>query len=135
MQAGQHHVAVPADGARVVVVLAADDNLVTRRLITVILARHGYKVETFADGAELLERAATAAPSLVILDIMMPAKDGYSTLCALKATAALTHVPVLMLSSNSHGEDVARCLDAGAADYMVKPFSPPELVARVRKLI
>lgn len=115
--------------------LVADDSLVTRRLITVILTRHGYQVETFADGAELLERAATAAPGLVILDIMMPGKDGHSTLCELKAAAALSQVPVLMLSSNSHGEDVAHCLNAGAADYMVKPFSPPELVARVRKLI
>lgn len=115
--------------------LVADDSLVTRRLISVILTRHGYQVETFADGAELLQRAATATPGLVILDIMMPGKDGHSTLCELKAATALSQVPVLMLSSNSHGEDVARCLNAGAADYMVKPFSPPELVARVRKLI
>ncbi len=121
--------AAPAPAA-----FAADDNPVTRQLIVNFLGRQGYRVETFANGADLLARAAVTPPNVVILDIMMPGKDGYSTLRALKTAPALRHIPVLILSSANHGEDVARCLDAGAADYMAKPFSPQELVSRVRRL-
>jgi DNA-binding response OmpR family regulator len=123
----------PAHGGPAI--LAADDDRVTLRLITHKLGRDGYQVTTFADGEGLLAGATKADPSLIILDMMMPIKDGYSTLRALKADVKLAGVPVLMLSAKNHEEDIVRCLKAGAADYMVKPFSPDELVARVHKLI
>jgi DNA-binding response OmpR family regulator len=116
-------------------VLAADDNIVTRRLISAMLGREGYRVLTFADGEDLLTHAPDTTPTLIMLDIMMPKMDGHSTLCALRANRALAAVPILMLSSNNQEEDVVRCLKAGAADYMIKPFSPQELAARVSKLI
>ncbi len=116
-------------------ILAADDDRLTRRLITHKLGRDGYEVVSFEDGEGLLADAPKAKPALIILDLMMPIKDGYSTLRALKADEQLSAVPVLMLSAKNHEEDIVRCLKAGAADYMVKPFSPDELVARVHKLI
>ena len=116
-------------------ILAAEDDATTRRLIEFKLKREGFTVDTFTNGEDLLARASGAAPQLVILDLMMPVKDGYTTLRALKTDAALSAVPVLMLSGKNQEEDVVRCLNAGAADYMVKPFSPDELVVRVRKLL
>ncbi|MBA4138679.1 MAG: response regulator [Opitutus sp.] len=116
-------------------ILAAEDDATTRRLIEFKLKRDGFIVEMHPNGEDLLARAPTFHPGLVILDLMMPIKDGYSTLRALKNDPALAHVPVLMLSGKNQEEDVVRCLNAGAADYMVKPFSPEELVVRVRKLL
>jgi DNA-binding response OmpR family regulator len=66
---------------------------------------------------------------------MMPVSDGFSTLRRLKQDPALASIPIMMLTAKGHEEDVVRCLNAGAADYMVKPFSPDELVVRIRKLI
>jgi DNA-binding response OmpR family regulator len=116
-------------------ILAAEDDATTRRLIEFKLKRDGFAVEMFGNGEDLLARAPAFRPALVILDLMMPIKDGYSTLRALKNDAALAAIPVLMLSGKNQEEDVVRCLQAGAADYMVKPFSPEELVVRVRKLL
>ena len=71
----------------------------------------------------------------MILDIMMPIQDGFSALRRLKEDPQTAGAPVIMLSGKSDEQDVVRCLNAGAADYMVKPFSPDELVVRVRKLL
>lgn len=116
-------------------VLAAEDDPTTRRLIEFKLKRDGFAIEVTSNGEELLARAPAFAPQLIILDLMMPIKDGYSTLRTLKSDPAFAPVPVLMLSGKNQEDDVVRCLKAGAADYMVKPFSPDELVVRVRKLL
>lgn len=116
-------------------ILVAEDDTVTRRLITFKLQREGYAVEAAANGEELLRAAQAHPPALVILDIMMPIQDGFSTLQRLKQNPATAHAPIIMLSGKSDEQDVVRCLNAGAADYMVKPFSPDELVVRVRKLL
>ena len=116
-------------------ILAADDDTVTRRVIAAKLEREGYTVLSFSNGEDLLAQARKSKPALIILDLMMPAMDGYSTLRALRADPAHAAVPVLMLSSKNQEEDIVSCLKAGAADFVVKPFSPQELVARVRKLI
>ncbi|HLP25452.1 MAG TPA: response regulator [Acidobacteriota bacterium] len=124
-----------APSADRVPILAAEDDATTRRLIEFKLKREGFAVEVVGNGEDLLARAPAFAPRLVILDLMMPIKDGYSTLRALKTDPALSDIPILMLSGKNQEEDVVRCLNAGAADYMVKPFSPDELVVRVRKLL
>lgn len=121
--------------ARPRTVLVAEDDAVTRRLITFKLQREGYAVEAFANGEELLAVALARLPAMIVLDIMMPIQDGFSTLRRLKESPALAAVPIMMLSGKNNEEDVVRCLNAGAADYMVKPFSPDELVVRVRKLL
>jgi DNA-binding response OmpR family regulator len=116
-------------------ILVAEDDAVTRRLVTFKLQREGYAVDAATNGEELLTKAAAQAPSLFILDIMMPIQDGFSTLRKLKEDPKTAGVPVIMLSGKNDEQDVVRCLNAGAADYMVKPFSPDELVVRVRKLL
>lgn len=116
-------------------VLAADDNASTRRLISFKLHREGFNVETVENGEQLIDRMAEFRPGLVILDLMMPIMDGYSALKALKSNRDTSSIPILMLSSKNHEDDILRCLNAGAADFMIKPFSPDELVVRVRKLL
>jgi DNA-binding response OmpR family regulator len=125
----------PIPGGIKPVILAADDDTVTRRVIAAKLEREGYTVLSFNNGEDLLAQARQSKPALIILDLMMPAMDGYSTLRALRADPAHAAVPVLMLSSKNQEDDIVSCLKAGAADFVVKPFSPQELVARVRKLI
>jgi DNA-binding response OmpR family regulator len=116
-------------------VLVAEDDSVTRRLITFKLQREGYTVGDFANGEELFAHAVAHPPAIIILDLMMPIQDGFSTLRQLKERPNLATVPIIVLSGKNGEEDIVRCLNAGAADYMVKPFSPDELVVRVRKLL
>lgn len=116
-------------------ILVAEDDSVTRRLIAFKLQREGYAVRDFANGEELFAHATAHPPGLIILDLMMPIQDGFSTLRQLKERPALAAVPIIVLSGKNSEEDIVRCLNAGAADYMVKPFSPDELVVRVRKLL
>lgn len=116
-------------------ILVAEDEAVTRRLVTFKLERSGFAVAHASNGEELLTLTRQRSPALIILDIMMPVKDGFTTLCALREDAALAATPVIMLSGKTQEADVVRCLKAGATDYVVKPFSPDELVARVRKLL
>ena len=129
------HSASPATPGQPPAILVAEDDSVTRRLITFKLQREGYAVVAFANGEELFAHAAAHPPAIIILDLMMPIQDGFSTLRQLKERPALTAVPIIVLSGKNGEEDIVRCLNAGAADYMVKPFSPDELVVRVRKLL
>jgi signal transduction histidine kinase/serine phosphatase RsbU (regulator of sigma subunit) len=113
------------------IVLVADDNLDMRRYVAGLLA-DDYDVVTAADGAAALETARTVRPDLVLSDVMMPNLDGFGLLAALRADAATAGTPVVLLSARA-GEDAAvEGLEAGADDYLVKPFSALELLARVR---
>ena len=127
--------ASPATPGQLPSILVAEDDSVTRRLITFKLQREGYTVRDFANGEELFAHAAAHTPAIIILDLMMPIQDGFSTLRQLKERPALAAVPIIVLSGKNGEEDIVRCLNAGASDYMVKPFSPDELVVRVRKLL
>jgi len=97
------------------------------------LESEGYRVLTAADGAAGLGRAVKEKPDLVLLDVMMPRLDGYA-LCA-ELRRLTIPVPVLMLTAKGQVDDRVRGLDAGADDYLVKPFSTDELLARVRALL
>lgn len=125
----------PVNSAPAPRILVAEDDATTRRLVEFKLRREGFETESLPNGEDLLTRAGATPPALVILDLMMPVKDGYSTLRALRVDARTAAVPVLVLSGRSDDVDIVRCLEAGANDYMVKPFSPEELVARVRRLL
>ncbi|MRK02672.1 SpoIIE family protein phosphatase [Aeromicrobium sp. S22] len=121
--------APPQDGlARVLVV---DDNIDMRRYVAGLLARE-YDVMTAADGLEALERIADTVPDLIITDVMMPRLDGFGLLARLQADPRTTGVPVIMLSARAGEEGTVEGLEAGAADYLVKPFAARELLARVR---
>jgi len=113
-------------------VLVAEDDAMQADLIRLYLERDGHRVRVVADGRSALEDARTRRPDLVVLDIMMPAMDGLDVCRVLRAE---TDVPILLVSARSAENDKLLGLDIGADDYMTKPFSPRELVARVRVLL
>jgi PAS domain S-box-containing protein len=116
-------------GARV---LVADDNADMRGYLTRLLTGAGYRVRAVADGAEALESARTVQPDLVVSDVMMPRMDGLAMLAALRADSRTASVPVLLLSARAGQEASIEGLEAGADDYLVKPFAAAELLAKVR---
>ena len=114
-------------------ILIIEDEAPMRTALTDLLTAEGYRVLSAADGESGLQRALDEKPDLILLDIMMPKLDGFA-LCAELRRLALT-VPVLMLTAKGQIEDRVAGLDAGADDYLVKPFSTEELLARVRALL
>ena len=113
-------------------IYVADDELHIRTLIQTFLANEGYEVETFEDGNSLFEAFHASCPDLIILDVMMPDLDGFQVLQKIRETS---NVPVLMLTARSEEEDKVSGLRLGADDYLTKPFSINELMARVNSLI
>jgi DNA-binding response OmpR family regulator len=114
-------------------VLLAEDDELTAAVITHRLVREGLEVRRYADGAAALAAAQARAHALVILDVKMPAMDGFELLQRLRALPAYATTPILMLTSMGSERDIARGFELGADDYMVKPFSPVEVVARVNR--
>lgn len=114
-----------------VTVLIADDSLVIRAVVRAHLEEKGYAVVEAEDGIAAVERCATTRPDVVLLDIEMPGLDGYQVLARLKDAPELRDIPVVFLTSRSGMDDVVAGLEAGAHDYLRKPFEPQELVARV----
>ncbi|MBP2474375.1 DNA-binding response OmpR family regulator [Crossiella equi] len=113
-------------------ILLAEDDAKQAHLIRVYLERAGHSVLACADGRTALELARTRKPDLIVLDVMMPEVDGLDV-CRILRTES--QVPILMLTARSTESDLLLGLDLGADDYMVKPFSPAELTARVRALL
>jgi DNA-binding response OmpR family regulator len=112
-------------------VLAVDDDPDILRLIELKLTRAGFQVLTARDGEEGLQTARREQPDVVLLDVMMPKRDGYSVAQELKAQLSPPPV-IIMLTAKGQETDVVRGLKAGAEDYIVKPFAPRELVARLQ---
>jgi two-component system KDP operon response regulator KdpE len=110
-------------------VLVVDDEPQIRRSLRVALRANGYEVEEAATGEAALEQAATRPPALVILDLSLPDLDGVEVCRRLREW---TQLPVIVLSANGDDEAKVRALDEGADDYVTKPFSVPELLARMR---
>ncbi len=111
-------------------VLVVDDNADMRDYISSLLASR-YDVETAADGAIALELARRRPPELVLTDVMMPNLDGFGLMAALQADPATVDVPVIMVSARAGEEGTIEGLEAGADDYLIKPFAARELLARV----
>jgi PAS domain S-box-containing protein len=112
------------------IVLVADDNADMRQYIVRLLAER-YRVEAAADGAAALAAARGRTPDLVLTDVMMPQLDGFGLMNALRADAATRDVPIIMLSARAGEESRVEGMEAGADDYLIKPFSARELLARV----
>jgi len=113
--------------------LIIEDELPMRTALKDCLEAEGYRVLTASDGEAGLERALKEKPDLVLLDIMLPKLDGFALCAELRRLS--NNVPVLMLTAKGQVEDRVSGLDAGADDYLVKPFSTDELLARVRALL
>ncbi|HEY4305993.1 MAG TPA: ATP-binding protein [Gemmatimonadaceae bacterium] len=120
-----------APPAQPATILLADDNADMREYAARLLRARGWTVVTASDGGEALEIARRDPPDLVLSDVMMPTLDGFGLLRALRADDATHMTPVIFLSARAGEESRVEGLDAGADDYLVKPFSAHELVARV----
>lgn len=116
-------------------ILVADDDPDIQSLVVLRLERSGYRVLRASDGEQALELALREHPDLAVLDITMPKLDGLEVTRNLRAHGDTSEMPVILLSARVQEEDVANGLDAGATDYMRKPFSPQELGARVASLL
>jgi len=114
-------------------ILIVEDEAPMRTALADLLTAEGYRTLTAADGMAGLNRALEEKPDLILLDVMMPKLDGFAVCAGLRRTASAT--PVLMLTAKGQVDDRVQGLDAGADDYLVKPFSSEELLARVRALL
>ena len=114
-------------------VLLADDQAEIRLMLEAKFRQEGYEITAVEDGRECLDVLIdedTELPDLVILDVMMPRVDGFRALQEIRETHELS-IPVVMLTSRDQEEDTVRALDAGVTEYVTKPFSPRELIARL----
>jgi PleD family two-component response regulator len=116
-------------------VLIADDDRDIVRFVEVNLKLEGFRVATAHDGDDALAKALSLNPDIVLLDVMMPRMDGYEVCTRLRADQRGADTPVIMLTAKSLSADKVLGLTAGADDYIVKPFDPMELVARVRSTL
>jgi two-component system KDP operon response regulator KdpE len=117
---------MPPDSGRILVI---DDEKQIRRVLRAGLSGYGYDVAEAASGGEGLSQAAVLHPDLIILDLGLPDLDGTDVITQLREW---TEAPIIVLSVREHDEDKIKALDAGADDYVVKPFSMGELLARIR---
>ncbi|HNZ00510.1 MAG TPA: response regulator transcription factor [Anaerolineaceae bacterium] len=113
-------------------ILVVDDEIRYQHLLRVNLESEGYEISTAGDGEQAIEMIANRRPDMVILDVMMPRLDGYSTCERIRQFSS---VPIIMLTGKAEEDDRVRGLNAGADDYVAKPFSATELVARVRAVL
>jgi DNA-binding response OmpR family regulator len=113
-------------------VLVAEDDAKQADLVRIYLEREGYAVMVVSDGRTAIERARVARPDLIVLDVMMPEVDGLDVCRILRAES---DVAIVLLTARASENDMLLGLDLGADDYLTKPFSPRELVARVRALL
>lgn len=125
---------MPSNPKRVILLVEDDPGIAG--LVRFRLEREGYQVRHAADGEQAVKELENpVVPDLILMDVMLPYRNGYELLAEIRARPALAQVPVLMLTSRGREQDVVKGLDGGASDYMVKPFRPAELLARVRKLL
>jgi DNA-binding response OmpR family regulator len=125
---------VPECGAAMKKVLAVDDHVQIVRLIQVNLQRD-FTVITAGDGVEGMEKARQERPDLILLDVVMPRKDGFAMLRELQEDPELRKIPVIMLTVKAQNADIVRGLHEGAQYYLPKPFHPHELNALVKRVI
>jgi two-component system phosphate regulon response regulator PhoB len=116
-------------------ILVADDDPIVRQFVAAILVENCCEVFTASDGREAVDMARELKPDLVVLDLIMPYRDGYEVMRLLQERETTRNIPILILSAKSREEDIIRGLEAGAEDFMVKPFNALELVARARKIL
>lgn len=116
-------------------ILVVDDDLFIRVPLEHALEQEGFHCVSAANGAECMDRIADSRPDLIILDVVMPGRTGVEVCRTIKSEARYASIPVILLSSNAEKEDRERGLEAGAADFVPKPYSPSVLLGRVRELL
>jgi two-component system alkaline phosphatase synthesis response regulator PhoP len=114
-------------------ILIADDEQDIKDVMEMFLDAQGYEVETAYDGLDALDRARTWMPDAILLDIMMPVMDGIDVCRQLKADEKTKAIPIIMVSAASKREKESEAFEAGASDYILKPFEPPDLIQILEK--
>jgi two-component system response regulator MtrA len=110
-------------------ILVIDDDTALAEMIGIVLRTEGFETSFCADGAQAVEAFRTQRPDLILLDLMLPGMDGIEICTRVRAESG---IPIIMLTARTDTADVVRGLESGADDYIVKPFNPKELVARIR---
>ncbi|MBQ2413165.1 MAG: response regulator transcription factor [Anaerotignum sp.] len=113
-------------------ILIVDDDLHIAELISLYMMKDGYETEEVYDGREAIKKAESFQPDLILLDLMLPGMDGYQVCTQIRKTS---RVPIIMLTAKGETFDKVLGLELGADDYIVKPFDPKELVARVKAVL
>ena len=116
-------------------ILVAEDERDIRELIAFTLRFAGYEVTTVSNGEEAVQAAAQIRPDLILMDVRMPRMDGYQACQHIKANPELQAIPVVFLSAKGQESEIQAGLEAGASEYLLKPFAPDELTRRVRELL
>jgi DNA-binding response OmpR family regulator len=116
-------------------ILICDDDPLLVDLLEYRLTSRGYSVVVAEDGGKALRRLQEMTPDAILLDAMMPVIDGYEVLRQIRENPAWARIPVIMLTARKQEQDIVAALELGANDYLVKPFIPEELVARLARLI
>ena len=116
-------------------ILVVEDDEDILELISYNLSRHGFRVRGVGAGEEALEEVRADPPDLILLDLLLPGMDGFDVCRALKQDGRTAQIPVMMLTARVDESDIVAGLELGADDYMVKPFSPKVLLARVRAIL
>ncbi len=116
-------------------ILVAEDERDIRELIAFTLRFAGFDVELASNGAEAVEKAPQVNPDLILMDVRMPRMTGYQACNALKANPSTEKIPVIFLSAKGQESEIQEGLQAGAVDYILKPFAPDELTAQVKRIL
>jgi DNA-binding response OmpR family regulator len=134
MSEQEQGLATPQEQTAQTAIVVEDDQIIVT-LLEHMLSRQGFTVRVAHDGRQATEFIDTLPPpALVLLDVMLPYVDGFELIKKIRAHAAWNQVPVIMLTSKSQEQNIVRALDYGASDYLVKPFRPGELLARIRRV-
>lgn len=116
-------------------ILVAEDERDIRELINFTLSFAGHQVTMAANGAEAVELAQQVTPDLIMMDVRMPKLTGYEACRQLKAIETVRDIPVVFLSAKGQDDEIATGIDAGAIDYILKPFAPDELTRRIEEIL
>lgn len=116
-------------------ILIAEDEADIRALIEFTLKFAGFDVVSTKNGLEALEAAQAELPDLILLDVRMPQMTGYEACEAIKSDPDIRHIPVVFLSAKGHEKEILAGLEAGATEYLLKPFAPDELARRITELL
>lgn len=116
-------------------ILIAEDEPDIRELVAFTLRFAGHEVTTTSNGEEAVQQASQIIPDLILMDVRMPKMTGYDACRVMKTNPALKDIPVVFLSAKGQDSEIQSGLDAGAEDYLLKPFAPDQLTQRVRAIL